>query len=298
MIILNEEKGMKQFFINNELKDQFEKDGYLLIDLFSEEEIHQLKEIYNQYSYNFQEYFYSSSFIPQDHIRAEISERLKAIISPKAETILQNFKKLGAVFLIKPPHPNSVMPIHQDWTVVEEKKYHSITFWIPLQDTTVENGAIKVLPTSHKLCDALRSPALIDPIDGVRHLAEPLMQTLEMKAGQAFIFTHALWHSSFSNLSQNPRIAVAYGVIPEEAELVYYHKENGVIQQLSILDDFFIAYPNPGEIPQNSGFIKNMDYQEKVVSEVEFRRHFGLISPQKSFLGKLGKLILFKKHNK
>lgn len=282
---------MKNIFKNDQLYKLFKEKGYIVIDLLSPSEVKQLQDIYLKFSIPQPQHFYSTSFLQDDKSRKQISEELQAIIRPKANSIFQNYKELGSVFLIKPSGENSQMPIHQDWTVVNEPEHHSITAWIPLVDTTKENGAITVLPKSHRLSTGLRSPSLQDPLEEIKTIAAPMMQTLEMKAGQAFIFSHALLHASHSNLSGKNRIAVAYGVIHQDTELIYYHKPSATekIQKLSIPKDFFITYPEPGKQPANSILIEEIDYSENKVSIEDFEKFYN-IAPT-TFWGEIKKSL-------
>lgn len=269
---------MKNIFRKESLFQRINKEGYFVIDLLDEKDIQNLKSIYKKYSLEIPNRFFSSSFISDEIIRKNISQELQSLIRPKINLLLKKHKELGAVFLVKPTGPDTQMPIHQDWTVVDEPEHHSFTAWIPLQDTIVRNGAITVLPKSHKLSTGLRSPSLIDPLGDIKDIAAPMMQTLEMKAGQAFIFSHALLHASHPNTSEENRIAVAYGIIHQETDLIYYHKptQDSGVQKLSIPQDFFISYPEPGKPPANSNLIEELDYKEKKVSIEEFKRFYGL----------------------
>lgn len=272
---------MKNIFQDESLFKQFNENGYVVVDFFSNSDIEQLLDVYQQHSFQTPEHFYSTSFLHDKEIKLNISAAIQAIIRPKLNQILQSYKELGAVFLIKPSAENTQMPIHQDWTVAEEPEHHSITVWIPLQDTTVTNGAITVLPKSHRLSTGLRSPSLQDPLQEIKDIAKDMMQTLELKRGQAFIFTHALLHASHANTSGKERIAVAYGVVHKETELIYFHRPSagGKVQKLSIPNDFFISYPEPGKQPENSIFIEEFAYTEKLVSKEDFKKFYGLKKP-------------------
>lgn len=269
---------MKSIFQDKSLFDQFNENGFVVIDLLDTDDIEQIKNIYRQFAIQTPQHFYSTSFIQDKQIRSEISIALQAIIRPKINQVFQSHKELGAVFLIKPSGKDTQMPIHQDWTVAEEPEHHSMTVWLPLVDTSIANGAITVLPKSHQLSTGLRSPSLQDPLQDIKGIAGTLMQTLEMKAGQAFIFTHALLHASHPNLSGKERIAVAYGVVHESTDLIYYHKPDNTsrVQKLSIPEDFFISYPEPGQQPVNSIFIEEFDYKERKISAEEFKRFYGI----------------------
>ena len=269
---------MKNIFQQIEMYNKLENKGYLVTDLLNACEVQALRDIYLKYQIQIPNHFFSSSFIPDESIRKSISREIQAVIRPKINGLLQNHKELGAVFLVKPVGSNTQMPIHQDWTVADEPEYQTITAWIPLQDTTVQNGAITVLPGSHKLSTGLRSPSLEDSLADIKDIAAPLMQTLEMKAGQAFIFTHALLHASHPNLSENNRIAVAYGITHQSTDLIYFHKPSphAKVQKLAIPDDFFISYPEPGKPPAHSRLIEEFDYKENKISIAEFNRFYGI----------------------
>ncbi|MCO5233307.1 MAG: phytanoyl-CoA dioxygenase family protein [Chitinophagales bacterium] len=263
------------------------KNGFFVVDLLDEQNLEKLRDIYKQHHLNMPQHFYSTSFLQDELQRKTISQEIQAIVRYKINLLLQNHQELGAVFLVKPSGENTAMPIHQDWIVAEEPEHYSITASILLHDTTVQNSAITDLPQSHKLSTGLRSPSLLDPLKDIKDTAATMIQTLEMKAGQAFIFSHALIHASHANQSENNRIAVAYGVLHQDTELVYYHKpSNGAkVQKLSIPKDFFISYPKPGEQPENSTLIKEFDYDEKAMGIDEFNQFYRL--NQSTFLQKV-----------
>jgi hypothetical protein len=273
---------------------QFEKDGYLVIDFLSQEQVEKLKFIFFETKLSYNKTFYSSSFIEDIEKKQEISKKIDGVLNEKVVDCFSNFKKLGGVFLVKPSGPESIMPIHQDWTVVDESIFDAMTIWIPLQDTTEENGCIKILPKSHRLSTALRAPTLQNPLQEILTEAEKLMIPLPMKAGQAFVFSHALLHASFPNLSNEPRLAVAYGMLHQEAELLYYFRADNQsqLEQLRVSNNFFLNYPIPGERPSNPELVKKIHYQERIIKLKEFKKYYSI---KESIFSKAFKVIFWKK---
>lgn len=53
--------------------------------------------------------------------------------------------------ILKPPHHGAATPWHQDEaTRVDDKfEYHQVSFWMPLQPATLENGCMSYIPGSH-----------------------------------------------------------------------------------------------------------------------------------------------------
>jgi hypothetical protein len=284
---------MKSIFKDPALAAAFEKDGYVVLDVLDEIAVQQLRDLLHQCALDFGDTFYSSSFIPDKARKHAISTQLEAIIDPKVAPFFSHHRKLGSVFLIKPSGSSGIMPIHQDWTVVDESEFDSITVWMPLQDTTEENGALRILPRSHRISQALRAPTLVNPLRDILAEAESLMQPLPLKAGQAFVFSHALLHASFPNHSGLPRVAVAYGVLHQDAELIYYFRENAgePLEKLKVPDDFFLNYPAPGERPQDAQKIAQVDYQEFTIKPDDFKTYFGLIQEKPGLWQRLRKLF-------
>ncbi|MDX1933282.1 MAG: phytanoyl-CoA dioxygenase family protein [Capsulimonadales bacterium] len=109
-----------------------------------------------------------------------------------------------AVF--KMPEGEKEFPWHQDdgYTPVEPSPY--LTLWLALNDATVENGCVWVLPESHKngLVEHVGSPlgfvchSSDDPNQGV---------PVPVKAGSLAVFYSLTMHKSGVNRSKGPRKA-------------------------------------------------------------------------------------------
>jgi ectoine hydroxylase-related dioxygenase (phytanoyl-CoA dioxygenase family) len=242
------------------LWEKFERDGYVVVPFLSDEEVAQLQNLYAQINLS-DESFHSTSFHPDIAYKKTLDQKIRSVVQHKTDAILNNYKPLGATFLTKRNALDSAMPIHQDWTVTDEPNFFSATIWIPLQDTNLTNGAIQVIPGSHKFSDALRSPSLEVSFNGIYDKLQRFLKLLPMKAGEAFIFNHALMHASSPNLSDHSRIAVAYGFVPENAELcMYYAKSNNQVVKFSMPDDMFLRYPEIRHEPLIGKRVETFDY--------------------------------------
>lgn len=231
----------KNNFKNSDFATQFEAEGYLVLPFFGEEEIAQLTSIYNEVPADEKLLFESTSFSEDSAFKQAISEQVETIFKSKITEIFKDYKVLGTSFLTKRVGDNSAMPIHQDWTVVDEAIYSSITCWIPLVDTTIQNGAMQVIPGSHLFSDALRGPSLPSALEAI-NLA-PYLKTIPLKAGEALIFNHALLHASHPNKSNANRMAVTFGLTHQEAQLLMYYLKNDTIEKWEMPDTMFIDYP-------------------------------------------------------
>ena len=117
----------------------------------------------------------------------------------------------SAKLVAKEPFTPDVCHWHQDDAYysqhVDSKTRMSV--WIPLQDTTVKQGTIKVVPGSHKrgLQDHKTRT------DGTCKLSMPNNQNPDgqipcsVKAGSMLLFSALLWHASEGNQTSNRRRA-------------------------------------------------------------------------------------------
>lgn len=123
---------------------------------------------------------------------------------------------------VKPAHHGSEVPFHQDhayWTQVEP--YRMISCWVALDDATVENGCVRMLPGTHhqllphrEFAGNQRYGLLEEDVDVSGEIA------VEIKAGSA-MFHHSLTvHRSFPNRSDHGRRGLVTIYMPADTTFV------------------------------------------------------------------------------
>ena len=96
---------------------------------------------------------------------------------------------------------------HQDFFYLPYSK-NSITLWIPLQNTSKINGALKIIPKSHtnfKLHNHTAKDVKFNKLD--QHFDEKDFKTINVNLGQALIFSSYLVHKSGDNKSNHIRMS-------------------------------------------------------------------------------------------
>jgi ectoine hydroxylase-related dioxygenase (phytanoyl-CoA dioxygenase family) len=258
---------------NAELQNRLDKDGYVVVPFLSPEQVEGLKKLYADVTKETPGAFHSTSFSTDVALKQTINTAVDEIVGATVTGNFHNIKKLGSGFLTKPVGITGTMPVHQDWTIVDEENFYSVTIWVPLQDVNASNGAIKVLPGSHRYSKTLRSPNMANEFDGVQDQIAANMQVLDMKAGEAFIFNHALLHASTLNQSTASRIALTYGLVPEQAKLyLYLGNKGGKVEKYTMPDDMFIRYTNIGQKPECGELIDTFAYEIKPVNEFQLNK--------------------------
>ena len=120
---------------------------------------------------------------------------------------------------LKRPREGSQFPWHQDytyWYAFTPTTAHEIaTAIVFLDDATADNGAIRVLPGSHR-----QGPAPRDPADPTRFLTDPARldtaaeQTVAVPAGSLLLFPALMVHRSSPNTSSRQRRAILLSFQP------------------------------------------------------------------------------------
>jgi ectoine hydroxylase-related dioxygenase (phytanoyl-CoA dioxygenase family) len=267
-------KVLPSIFKDKGLQRLFEINGFVIVDLFDSTQVLELTSIYNEIP-KAKLSFESTSFIDNTELLLRINQKVEAIFKEPLQPLLIDHKKLGTSFLTKMSNQNSVMPIHQDWTVVDESMYCSVTCWAPLVDTNIQNGALQLIPGSHFFSHSLRSPSLPIAFDNIYKDLKPFLKTMPLKSGQAIFFNHALWHASHSNLSGENRVAVTYGFTQKDADLCMYYYSNGKLEKWSMPDDMFLHYSSIRTTPKIGKKMSSNDYDVKkiTVQQVGFKSY-------------------------
>jgi ectoine hydroxylase-related dioxygenase (phytanoyl-CoA dioxygenase family) len=126
----------------------------------------------------------------------------------------------GSSFFIKEMRDPGFVSWHQDSTYWGLDPADVITAWVALSDSTAENGAMRVIPGSHKLDqiphrDTFRPENLLSRGQEIMvEVDEHQAQMLELKAGEMSLHHVRLIHGSDPNPSGKRRIGFAIRYIP------------------------------------------------------------------------------------
>lgn len=113
-----------------------------------------------------------------------------------------------SMFMNKPALRGTVLPYHQDggdqWGL---DRNPLITVWTALDDATIENGCVQIVPKSHKLGLLSEWGHTITPEQEKELAPDEASLFLEAKAGEVILLHNWLLHRSGINTIERPRRA-------------------------------------------------------------------------------------------
>lgn len=231
------------------LQDQLNHDGFVVLDFLNEGEIDALLELYRAKHPEGVKGFYTSTFATDTDYRKDVDTAIRLQMQRNLEHYFAGYKVHCGSFIVKGADEKSALKMHQDMTLVDESVFTGINIWIPLIDLTPENGAIEVLPRSHRLFKTYRGASLPDIYDGIEASVHKVMIPLYLKKGQAVIFDQSIIHYSPANRSGNVRPVINTFITHEDAgiRICYWDKTTaGAIEIFEQDPDFMVNFQNFG----------------------------------------------------
>lgn len=214
-------------FVDPQFQKEIKSKGFVVCPgILKEEDIREIETFY-QSLHSMDLPFYTSNWVEDVSYKTHIHNFLKPKLDAAVLGLLDDCRSVYSYFLVKNPSEVTKVAIHQDWSLVDEKKYWGISMWIPLIDTGLENGCFCVMPYSHKIFNNTRGTNIGMPYaDNGDVLEAEMMLQLPLKAGDAVFFDHRLVHFSPPNRTQQTRVAVGHVLVSKEAPLRHYYKKN------------------------------------------------------------------------
>lgn len=226
------------------LQAEFDELGYVVVPFLSVAEVATLVQGYaavadsevgvnapGAYNDQFAEF---SIIHSRPAFRRDAFELISSVLVPRADKVLADYRPLIANYVNKPPG-TGVVPAHQNFSVVDESRYQSVSVWVALVDTVVGNGAMSMLDGSHRLLRGRRGMWAYRAFGAIEEtMVDSYLTPVEVSAGQAVILDDALVHYSPPNLSDARRLAIQFVMVPDEAEALWFQQVGGDEEHLEV----------------------------------------------------------------
>lgn len=280
---------MRAVFKNPEKEKEFQQNGYARVPFLNMEEVNYLWDKFHELikksggnlgsgetDIEFEgEITYDFTFIDKNiEYKKEVFKIIDEVFKPHYDRILNSFSPIIANYIRKTPHAGEV-PMHQNWAFIDEMKASSVSIWVPLVDSHRGNGALEVVPGSHKRYGQNRGPLIPWELEGIKsEIIKNDLVTCAINAGEAIVLDDSIVHYSFPNNTDKLRIAIQLILIPNELPSLHYHRNikdsPDKIDILKVDHEFYMQF-NPWKKPENVTRIDQIPFNEQNLSYHEFK---------------------------
>jgi len=231
-------------FLDPALDEEFATKGYFVIPLLTPEDIAALYELRSVTGRAIPSDYYATVLDPDLEYRRVINDGVERIMSPRVLPLLNGYRCCSNAFIDKRGNTSmGRVPLHQDYTFVDQSRHTGVHVWVPLVDVNEENGCLSAFPGTHSFVNHVSViPTGPSPWDSVRGLLEAECGIrVPMKAGSAFVYNERLLHSSDENRTASERPAAAGAFIPQDARMRLYVKREGTAGTVDVMEmDHFL----------------------------------------------------------
>lgn len=268
-------RTMRPQLKDRSLQRQFDRDGYVVVPALSTEQVTAALDVFERHGSGIDEGYYASIHSSSQEYKERVDEELQQIVWPPCDDLLIDHQCLVAALMVKPPTGYTVVPVHQDWNVIDESDGAGLTCWMPLTPVTELEGRFRVLPGSHRWVDTLRgSPGFPAPYQEIsERIDDELMVDLDVNVGDVMVMDGRVLHTTLQNRSGRTRVAAYLNAIPSGAQPVhYYRREDGGVEGYQVDTAFFTSF-NIGERPRGTLFTEIDQYEVQQITMDDLRRH-------------------------
>lgn len=259
--------------------EKIKQQGYAVVPLLDADTIHKIAEKYQSMQHDKKAVTHVTMFNPDVAYRQQVDGFLKGLLHEKMRQLMPGYRILYANFMVKESSPEGFFPVHQDWTYVDEKKYKSYAFWIPLQNTDEYNGTLFMVPGSVQLSNGLRGPYVFEPFKALSEkIIEKYAVPVPLQAGQALVWDHRIVHFSKPNLSPDPRIVFTMIMVPENVPVWHCYAGNTTpnsgtdyIEVYEVDTDFYMRY-TIGQKPEGVPLIATREQERIALNEEQLQQ--------------------------
>lgn len=219
---LQQEYEQKGYYDLQQLQNELNQNGYVVIDFLNEGELQTLLKFNRENSppddLNSAGISFSTGTSKLSY-RQAITEQIKKIFSQKSIKLLPEYRILLCNLVRKNPNNQySEMLLHQYPSLTDEAVFKSYGVWCPLIDVDEQNGCLQVVQKSHLLNSHIRPFFVFEGFPYSREILTLMQQryltSLPMKAGQALIYDKRLFHGSPPNSTAVERVAAICSLVP------------------------------------------------------------------------------------
>lgn len=283
---------MRRTLKDDSLEEKFQKDGYVAVPFLTPEEVEELKNYYfdtlgdrggsimpkeENADTKMEHITFDVTYLDRNiDYKKQVLNKIGQVFSKQVMHYLDDYRPVVGNFFRKEKDDGEV-PLHQNWAYVDETEYASVSIWVPLVDSTRDNGTLEVVPGSHKRYGQVRGPMIrSELLDIDQEIIDNCLIPIDTKAGDAVILDDSIVHYTSANSTDGLRLAVQLILVPKEATSIIYHMDPYTnpnhVEVLAVDTEFYMQF-NPWKKPSDDiKRLKEFSYQPFSMTLQEFEQ--------------------------
>ncbi|MFA6113604.1 MAG: phytanoyl-CoA dioxygenase family protein [Sphingomonas sp.] len=278
----------QRIFADLDRQRDFDRDGYTVVRLFSPEKAAALAaELpairpaldFTPNTSTLDHAYHVSLLDPDIAYRQTAWALVQDALGEPLDHVLTGYRLLTGGLLVKPAGA-APLSMHRDWTMLPDGDQVALNVWCPLIDVDEGNGALALLPGSHRLVPNIEAAHVRPFFADYGDLLTELSVSLPLSAGEAVIFDYKTIHGSRANRTSRPRPAISSACIPTAARAVTYALDRaggGTRFELFAMDGAGMEavadrLAGSAGAAESLGFVPN---RNQAVSRAQFQRLIG-----------------------
>ncbi len=273
-------------FIDSKLEEEINDKGFVVIPNFIPK--NEIEYLLNLYKENHKEKIigcWNSLYDLPIGNGFTISEKITDLVNPYLQNLFKDWKFPVALFIVKNPGQNHESLIHRDDSMHDEEKIQYRQCWVPLVDITADNGALYVIPKSHKLFTDPRPMFAKWPYEHLRTRLEKEFLPIYVKAGDLIVYLDKTLHGSYKNVSSETRPVFQGGIMHKDATPLFtrYIKERNEVESYEVDTKFFFNKEfNKPVIDKKYPLVKTEKYKTTEITEADIDSYYGAFQLSRS----------------
>ncbi|MCU1432239.1 MAG: Protein involved in biosynthesis of mitomycin antibiotics/polyketide fumonisin [Actinotalea sp.] len=233
--------------------------GYAVIPLLDADGVVALAEVAERFLPGTLHRFWSTSRDPDNARRRAVHEAVRAVLEDPLRDVLPEYRSALCSLVAKPPQSaDGEVPLHQDWSFVDDQQWRSYNVWCSLVDVDESNGCLQVVPGSHASARQPRAAGSAFFYEELEPVLRRHLRSVPMRAGDALLFDHCLFHCSPPNRSSRLRVGATAALLPVGVPMLYYHATGGgSVEVYEVPDDVHLRH-DPGSPPPDGRLVGHL----------------------------------------
>lgn len=252
--------------------------GYVVVPLLDGSAVRRLQQLYRDCAPpgGATDLWESSRHHPYA-LNRRINTALRAeVAAAGTELFARGTTVYGGSFMVKGRRDSTMLALHQDWSVVDERAHTSLFVWCALDSIDARNGGLFVLPGSHRFFEGLRSGTYPSDRFHLTVAEHRYVVDLALAPGQAVLYFDRLFHGSYANQGAADRVVATARLTGPHAPLRYYQRVNAREVDVYDVDErFYLTHIDAlarGALPARMpGRPRRHAYRHEPVTEARLR---------------------------